>query len=253
MIRYKLITAFDGTNYSGWQIQPNNNTIQAELQRAFAIALNQKVHVTGCGRTDAGVHAKAHASHVTVDEEVDTGKLLYKLAALLPADIRVLSIELMTMDFHARYGAYSKTYHYHLHLSRHLSPFKRHYCHQVFADVNLDLMQKAAKMFEGEHDFTSFAHQASHGCAKYAPVKTIYKSQLIEADEGVIYEVQGSGFLHKMVRNMVGTLIDIGRGKIEFENLAKIMAAKDRRLAGKTAPPQGLFLVEVQYGSIGAR
>ncbi|MDN3505220.1 MAG: tRNA pseudouridine(38-40) synthase TruA [Rhabdochlamydiaceae bacterium] len=251
MIRYKLITVFDGTNYSGWQVQPNNNTIQAELQKAFAIALNQKVHVTGCGRTDAGVHAKGHVSHVTLDEKVDSGKLLYKLAGLLPSDIRVISLEEMSIDFHARYGAHSKTYHYHLHLSRHLSPFQRHYCHQVFADVDLDLMQKAASMFVGEHDFTSFAHQASQGCAKHAPVKTIYKSHFIEVEEGAIFEVQGSGFLHKMVRNMVGTLIDIGRGKIEFEKLSKIMEGKDRRLAGKTAPPQGLFLMEVQYGNPG--
>ena len=249
MQRYKLTTTFDGTQYVGWQVQPNGPTIQGELQKAFATILGYKVHVTGCGRTDSGVHAKGHIAHTTLDEPIDQGKILFKLAGILPKDIRVLSMEPVEMDFHARYGAKSKTYRYYMHLDRYLSPFKRHYCHHVHAPVDIELMRKGAEMFVGEHDFTSFAHQASHGCAKHAPVKKIFEAGIFEDGDGAYFQVKGSGFLHKMVRNMVGTLIDIGRKKIPLEELPRIMEAKDRRLAGKTAPAKGLFLIEVDYGS----
>ena len=248
MQRYKLVTTFDGTRYAGWQVQPNAPTVQGEIEKAFAILLGQKVHVSGCGRTDSGVHARAHVSHVTLDEPIDSGKMLFKLGGLLPNDIRVLSMEPVEMEFHARYGTKNKTYHYYLHTDRFLSPFKRHYCYHVRAELDVEKMKRGAKILEGEHDFTAFAHQASQGCAKTAPVKTIYRAQFIEEEGGLRFEVCGSGFLHKMVRNMVGTLVDIGRGKIALEDLEGILASKDRSKAGKTAPSQGLFLAEVIYG-----
>lgn len=247
MQRYKLITMFDGTQYSGWQVQPNHPTIQAQLQRAFAMILGYPVHVTGCGRTDAGVHAKAHVSHVTLNEEIDSLRVLFKLGGLLPKDIQVISIEKVGMDFHARYHARKKTYAYHLHLDRSISPFKRLYCHHVRAKLDLDRMQTAASYLVGTHDFTSFAHQARQGCARYAPVKTIYRAEFIQEEGGAVFEICGSGFLHKMVRNIVGTLIDVGKGKMTLTEFQELLTIKDRRKAGKTAPPQGLFLKEVLY------
>jgi tRNA pseudouridine38-40 synthase len=247
MQRYKMILAFDGTNFAGWQIQPGARTVQGELQKALATLLCQRIHVTGSSRTDSGVHAKSHVSHFTLDDKIDVVQLRYKLSHILPKDICLYSLEEVSMDFHARYKAVKKTYHYHMHLSPFLPPFQRLYTYHIKMPLNIEKMKEAAKIFEGEHNFSSFAHKADQGCAKSAPVKTIYRSEIIETEGGLCFIITGSGFLHKMVRNIVGTLIDVGRGKIPLEELKNILDAQDRRKAGKTAPPHGLFLYLVEY------
>ena len=247
MQRYKLTLAFDGTNFSGWQIQPGARTVQGEVQKALGTLYGVRIHVTGSSRTDSGVHARAHISHFTLDEKVDVVQLQYKLSHILPKDISLKSLEEVDMGFHARYRAVKKTYHYRMHLAPFLPPFERLYTYHIKMPLDVGKMEEAARIFEGEHDFSSFAHKATEGCAKTSPVKKIYRSQIVREEGGICFIIEGSGFLHKMVRNIVGTLIDVGRGKIPLEELKAILDCKDRRKAGKTAPPQGLFLNNVDY------
>lgn len=247
MPRYKMTIAFDGTDFAGWQWQPRSRTVQAELQKALSTLFGVRVPVSGSSRTDSGVHAKAHVSHFDLEESVNIPQLHYKLNHVLPKDISVISLEEVGEHFHARFSAIEKTYHYRIHLSPILPPFERLYTYHVKMPLDIQKMEEAARLFEGEHNFSSFAHKATKGCAKTSPVKRIYRSAIIKEGEGISFIITGSGFLHKMVRNIVGTLIDVGRGKISQNALSAIIDAKDRRKAGKTAPPHGLFLMDVKY------
>lgn len=245
---YKLLLAYDGTRYGGWQIQTNAASIQTLVENALSTALRTSASLTASGRTDAGVHALGQVCHFTYEHEVDLYRLLASLNGLLPLDIRVLNIEPAPGDFHARYSATSKVYHYHLHLDRVLDPFKRLYNFHVHHPVDLDLLKTAALGFVGTHDFTSFANEADQGSAAKNPIRTLYRLDVVEERGGVRLEFEGDGFLYKMVRNITGTLLDIADGKINLSALPGIFAAKNRCLAGKAAPPQGLFLVKVNYG-----
>ncbi|MGE0670815.1 MAG: tRNA pseudouridine(38-40) synthase TruA [Parachlamydiales bacterium] len=244
---YKLLIAYDGTHYSGWQVQSNGTSIQELIEKALSTALRAPTPIQGSGRTDAGVHAYGQTAHFTHEHPLDLYKLQGSLNGLLPHDIRICSIEEAPADFHARYSATGKIYHYYLHLDPILDPFFKQYRYHVPHRVDLSLLEKAAAQCVGTHDFTSFSHEAHSGSAAKNPVRTIHRLQIVPIPKGIRLEFEGDGFLYKMVRNLVGTLLDISYGKIPLKSLPEIFAAKDRRKAGRTAPPHGLFLIKVNY------
>jgi tRNA pseudouridine38-40 synthase len=247
MHKFKLIIAYDGTHYGGWQIQPNSTTIQELLQKALTTALRHEVHLVGSGRTDAGVHARAQVAHFTTDTSFDILTLLRSINGLLPPDIRVFHLEPTTDEFHARYSATGKIYHYHLHLERYHDPFKRLYSTHIRYPIDQELLKQAALLFLGTHDFTSFANEAHRGSAANNPIKTLRRLDILEEPGGIRLEFEGDGFLYKMVRNIVGTLLEVASHKRALEEIPKLFTEKNRTLADTAAPPQGLFLHKVLY------
>lgn len=247
---YKLIIAYDGTHYSGWQIQPNATSIQELIQRAIKTIIRQEVTLIGSGRTDSGVHALGQVAHFKCNADIDLHRFLASINGLLPRDIRVLEASTAPLEFHAQRSAARKTYHYHLCLNRIQNPFKRLYSWHLHEQIDLILLQNTAKLFVGTHDFTSFANEAHAGCAAHDPVRTIEQINLISEESGVCLEFTADGFLYKMVRNIVGTLVEVASGKFSKDDISKIFAAKDRRLAGRAAPPHGLFLMHVDYSNL---
>jgi tRNA pseudouridine38-40 synthase len=245
-LKYKLLIAYDGTRYSGWQIQPNAISIQALIQEALKVALRQDIFVTASGRTDAGVHARGQVAHFLAPP-ADLPLLYRSLNGILPPDIRILRIENVPHSFHARYSAVSKEYHYHIHLDWALDPFKRLYTYHHPYSLDLPLIQQASCHFLGTHDFTSFANEASKGSAAKNPVRTIKRLDIIPEPGGVRLEFEGDGFLYKMVRNITGTLLDVGRKKLSPDVIPALFDKKDRRQLSCAAPPQGLFLMKVNY------
>lgn len=241
-MRYKLTIAYDGTHYSGWQVQENAQSIQSLIQRALETVLRHPTDLTGSGRTDAGVHALGQTAHFDTEEKIDLGRLRLSLNALLPPDIRIFAIDPVTADFHARYSALSKIYHYNLHLDPVSDPLTRLYRHHVFGPFDLEKLKEGAQQFVGTHDFTSFANVKE---TEIDPIRTLMRLDLVEQPGGVRLEFEGDGFLYKMVRNITGTLLEIGAGKPR--DIGSILAARDRRQAGAAAPPRGLFLMEVRY------
>lgn len=246
-MRYQLTIAYDGTAYSGWQVQPNSQAIQPLIQNALATVLREPVKLTGSGRTDAGVHARGQTAHFDAQHPLDPSRLRISLNALLPTDIRILHINPAEPHFHARYDAISKIYHYHLHLDPVIDPFVRLYRHQVYGPCDLNRMREAIPHFLGTRDFLSFANEPNRGSASRGAIRTLFRLDLIEQKGGVRLEFEGDGFLYKMVRNITGVLLEIAAGKLAPEDIPEIFAAKDRRRAGAAAPPQGLFLMEVKY------
>lgn len=247
MPKYKLTIAYDGTHYSGWQVQTNAISIQSLVQKSLETALRSPIALTGSGRTDSGVHALCQVAHFSFPAPIDPFRLRASLNGLLPEDIRILEIEEAPEDFHARYSAVGKTYHYYIQIDGPLNPFRRLYSYKVFHPVDLALLKEAARLFIGTHDFSSFAHEADKGSASRDPVRTLTRLDVIEEAHGFRLEFEGNGFLHKMVRNITGTLLDISYGKISLDEIPAIFAAKDRSKAGRTAPPHGLFLAKVHF------
>ncbi|MCE5316402.1 MAG: tRNA pseudouridine(38-40) synthase TruA [Parachlamydia sp.] len=247
MPRYKMTIAYDGTRYCGWQIQPNGVSIQSKIQDALQVALKAPHSIVGSGRTDAGVHARGQVAHFSPHEEIDLYPLHAALNGLLPADIRIKSLEEADSSFHAQYSAISKTYHYHLFLDRVMDPFQRLYTYQVRRKIDLSLLQQAADCFVGTHDFTTFANEAHAGSASRDPIRTLKRLDLVPEEGGIRLELEADGFLYKMVRNIVGTMLEVASGKRYLPEIAQLFDKKDRRQAGKAVPPQGLFLIKVDY------
>ncbi len=243
-----MLIAYDGTHYGGWQVQPNSTSIQSLIQNALQVVLRKPTDLTGSGRTDAGVHALGQVAHFCADEKIEAARLVLSLNAILPRDIRIKSIENVDSKFHSRFSATGKVYHYHLHLDRVMDPFKRAYCLHVLEKIDLALIRQAAELFIGEKDFTSFANEAYKGSAAKCAIRTLRRLDIIDEPSGVRIELEADGFLYKMARNIVGTLLDIGAGRTKLSEVPEIFAAKDRKKAGFTAPAQGLFLVQVFYG-----
>ncbi len=246
-MKYKILIAYEGTQYGGWQIQPNSVSIQALIEQALCTVLREPLDLIGSGRTDAGVHALGQIAHFVSSSKIDCYKTLASLNGLLPSDIRIVSLEEAPDDFHARYSAKSKTYHYRLHLDPIPDPFKQRYAYHVPYPIDVALLKQAAQHFVGTHDFTSFANEPGRGAVAKDPIRTLYHLEIIEEPGGVRLVFQGEGFLYKMVRNIVGTLLDVCAGKIASDDIPSIIAAKDRRCAGRSAPPHGLYLFEVKY------
>lgn len=245
---YKLLIAYEGTAYNGWQIQSNAHSIQELIQHAIETIIREKITLIGSGRTDAGVHALGQMAHFKTDNEVNLSKLLRSLNGILPRDIRVLSAEPAAFDFHAQKDAVSKTYHYHLYLDAIQDPFHRLYSWHVYERrCDLDLLEKASQLFVGTHDFTSFANESHEGSAAINPIRTIYHLNIMEKTGGVTLAFNGNGFLYKMVRNIVGTIVEVSSHKRPLEDIPRLFSARDRRLAGQAAPAHGLFLMQVDY------
>jgi len=247
--RYKLIISYDGTCYCGWQVQAQETkkSIQHLIQNALQTVLRHPLDLTGSGRTDAGVHARGQTAHFDSNVPFEPKRWLLSFNALLPPDIRILTVEPVAAFFHARYSARAKVYHYHLHLNPISDPFSRFTSYQVLGRIDLDLLKRGAELFLGTHDFSSFANRKETGSAAHDAIRTLHRLDVVEQKNGVRLEFEGNGFLYKMVRNITGTLLEVAYGRMELEQIPQILTAKDRRQAGPAAPPQGLFLIEVLY------
>jgi len=247
MPKYKALISYDGSSFSGWQSQINSLSVQDLIEKALATILRVPMEIIGSGRTDAGVHALGQVGHFITEKEIETEKVLYSLNSLLPKEIRILDISEAPEDFHARYSATGKIYHYHLHLDPIMDPFKRKYALHLQHKLDIAELKAAASLFVGTHDFSSFANQQSQGSASLDAVRTLHRLDVIEQPGGIRLEFEGTGFLYKMVRNIVGTLLEVGGGKRLSHEIPYILSAKDRKKAGRAAEPHGLFLVKVFY------
>lgn len=247
MKKFKLTIAYDGTQYGGWQVQPNTVSIQELIEKALSTFLREPISIVGSGRTDAGVHAEGQTAHFTTTSSVDRKRLLLSVNALLPHDIRIMDAVEAPSEFHARFDAAGKIYHYRLHLVPVNDPFKRLYSYHIPYALDLDSLRKAVRHFIGTHDFSSFANEGDRGSAGKNPVRTLHRLDVVEEEGGIRLEFEGEGFLYKMVRNIVGALLDVARGKISEEEITAIFAARDRRVAPMAAPAHGLCLIKVLY------
>ncbi|MBQ4564275.1 MAG: tRNA pseudouridine(38-40) synthase TruA [Lachnospiraceae bacterium] len=243
MRRIKLIVAYDGTNYCGWQVQPGQRTIEGELNKALSELLKEEIHVIGASRTDAGVHGLGNIAVFDTDSRIPGEKFSHALNQRLPEDIVVNHSEEVDPDYHPRKCSSVKTYEYQIWNHPFPNPMNRRYSAFVYVPLDEKRMQQAADYLVGEHDFTSFCSVATQVESK---VRTIYSLKVSREGELITIRVQGNGFLYNMVRIIAGTLIKVGQGAIEPEQLPKILAAMDRQAAGPTAPPEGLTLVEIR-------
>ncbi|WP_320007089.1 tRNA pseudouridine(38-40) synthase TruA [Maridesulfovibrio sp.] len=250
MQRIKIKVAYDGTGFCGWQLQPGLRTVQGVLELAVERITGIPVRVHGSGRTDSGVHALGQVVHFDVEDVRATVPWQKALNSLLPDDVTVLDAELVSSEFHSRYSAKRKTYTYNLWLENSFFlPWRRHYVWKC-GPVDLASIDKAMQFFVGKHDFASFQNA---GTPVSSTVREIYYFKRYPGQSGqeIVLEVCGSGFLKQMVRNMVGCLVNIGRGKAEPETVRSLLERKDRTAAPATAPAQGLFMAGVEYGESG--
>lgn len=241
MHRIKLTIEYDGTEYNGWQFQKNQVTIQEEIERALSIIFNKDIRIVGAGRTDTGVHARNQTAHLEIPE-FDLDKLKHSLNGILKKDIRIKNIQNCVYDFHARFDAITR--HYCYQISLHPTATDRAFAWQIFFPINLALMQDGADLIAGTKNFKAFCKTKSevkHHLCDISKSHWSFKGNLL------IYEIAANRFLHGMVRAIVGTLVDLGRGHIDLGYLKKIIKKKDRILILNTAPAHGLFLENVIY------
>jgi tRNA pseudouridine38-40 synthase len=276
---WKLTIAYDGTDFQGWQVQPSHRTIQGELQSALERIVGESPLPQGSGRTDAGVHALAQVASFSLQARIPPANLLRALNRTLPGSIRIVTAEIVPDTFHARHSAVAKTYEYRVlpiepAAAQICPPFLSRYVYPYSWRIDLDLLEGAAQAVAGEHDFRGFAASdpdlatrssesigispietllsgSLAGLESRTTIRTIYWSEWHEqTTDGfrlLVYRVRGNGFLHHMVRNLVGTMLDVGRGYMNLDHIPSILAARDRKLAGPTAPARGLFLHSVEY------
>ena len=271
-MRYFVHFQYDGTNYHGWQIQPNGNTVQEELQKALSVILRQPMEVVGAGRTDTGVHARHMVAHFDFPEKTECPEklesqgslekleslaspekpasptfspvdLAYKLNRLLPRDISVLRIEQVADDMHARFSATSRKYHYYI--STRKDAFSRHYAWQIHWQLDFDKMNEAARMLIGEKDFASFCKVGSD--VKTTMCNLTHAQWVKDSDTNWHFEIAANRFLRNMVRAVVGTLVEVGRGRMTLEQFQTVLSQKSRSAAGESVPANGLFLEAVTY------
>jgi len=245
--RYKMILAYDGTNYAGWQIQPAARTIQGELEDALFRITGERERIHASGRTDAGVHAAGQVAHFDLLRPRDCRKLRSGLHALVDRDLRVTALETVDSEFHARLSALGKEYRYFVWNDDVVPPFHRHYRTRVAAPLDVDAMRRAADRLVGEHDFAAFSANPSrdvHGTVRHVRVVDVAR----DGDE-VCIRVEGNGFLYKMVRSLAGFLIRVGAHGLAPSRATDILASRVRTAVVPTAPPEGLFLWEVRYES----
>ncbi len=255
MHNLRLILSYDGAEFSGWQVQPGRTTVQGALASAIGRLSGENVLPQGSGRTDAGVHALAQVASFATASAIPTENWMNALNGILPASIRVLEVTEAAPEFHARKSARAKTYRYRIHRGAICPPFLARYVWHYPYPLEESAMVAAAGVVVGEHDFTSFAAVDPERVERMAGgenthttnVRTIFSSNWIREGEELIYTVRGSGFLHHMVRNLVGTFLLIGKGTVGRDNFVRILAARKRTAAGPTAPASGLYLVEVEY------
>jgi tRNA pseudouridine38-40 synthase len=247
MRRIKILVSYDGTDYHGWQVQPGLPTIQGVLEQVIAQIEGRSVPVAGSGRTDAGVHAIGQVAAFSIENPIPVDNLRRAVNRLLPRDIRVLSAEEAVLDFHPRFQAKRKTYEYRIFRGEICSPFERRYvCHHPYPLATEEMMA-AAPLLEGEHDFTAFAASDDRDELELSKVRTIFCSRLTLEGDRLIYRVTGSGFLKHMVRNIVGVLLEVGKGNLDRAGFLARLQPGCAIPAGPTAPARGLFLESVEY------
>lgn len=243
MQRYFIYLAYDGTNYHGWQIQPNGMSVQERLMTALSTFLRKEIDVVGAGRTDAGVHALRMVAHFDFEEELDTEQVAEKLNRMLPQDISVYEVRKVKSDAHARFDATARTYKYYITTRKH--PFDRFYRYRTYGMLNFEEMNKAARTLFEYTDFTSFSKL--HTDVKTNNCQVTY-AEWTQIDEATWeFTIRSDRFLRNMVRAIVGTLLEVGRGKMTVDGFRKVIEQKDRGKAGTSAPGHALFLVDVEY------
>ena len=244
MRNIKLIIEYDGKCYNGWQKQPDRLNIQGEIEKAIQSITGEEVELIGSGRTDAGVHALGQVANFKTNSKIPIEKMAMAINSQLKKSIVIKQAAEVDDRFHSRYTTKRKTYRYVINNSKCGTAIYRNleYCFPI--ELNIENMQKAAKKFEGEHDFKGFK---ASGTSSKNSVRTIYKAEVTRKDDKVIIELTGNGFLYNMVRIISGTLLEVGTGKIKPEEITDIINSKDRKRAGKTLPPHGLYLVKVEY------
>ena len=248
MRNLKLTVAYDGTDFAGWQIQPGAGTVQGTLASAVGRITGEKVLPQGSGRTDAGVHALAQVATFQTDSVIPAANFVIALNDLLPASIRVLSVEEVPADFHPRKSAEAKTYRYRIYREAICPPLLARYVWHYPYPLDENALRQAAPLVEGQYDFTSFAAvDPERGREGISNVRRIFSSHWRSESGELIYEVRGNGFLHHMVRNLVGTFLLVGKGTLKSADVTRILEAKERSAAGATAPASGLYLVNVEY------
>ena len=244
MRRIALIIEYDGTNYVGWQVQPNGIAVQQVIDDAFDKLIGERPVLHASGRTDSGVHARAQVAHFDTECRIPADKFCYALNTRLPDDIRIKASLEVPNDFHARFDVKEKHYVYTINNAPHASAFTRNTALHIHYPLDIERLNAAAKFFPGEHDFNAFK---SSGSAASSTVRTIYASEWEKDGDTLRYHVAGSGFLYNMVRIMVGTMIRVGQGFEEPDVIAEALSAADRSFAGDTAPAHGLMLYRVKY------
>jgi tRNA pseudouridine38-40 synthase len=282
---YRLDIAYDGSAFSGWQVQNNDPSIQGAIEVALQTITRQSVRIIGAGRTDAGVHAMGQVAHVRLSSPPLPETLRRALNGLLPPSVRILNVSIAPNGFHAQKSAIRKEYHYHICFGEVVLPFIRPYVWHnrrhlldskleerqnarsllkigaefvgedprpsvdtsYLKTIDLSLLEKAAKRFVGEHDFIAYANAPGRSCAKRTTVRSLYRLDVIRTDMGVRLEYEGNGFLYKMVRNITGMIVGVATGRRRLEEIDEVFLSKDRRRAEPAAPPQGLFLMRVWY------
>lgn len=245
MRNIKLTIEYDGKNFAGWQTQPGKVSIQGEILNAIKEVTGEVVELNASGRTDAGVHALGQIANFKTNTNIEISKIPYALNSKLPNSIVIKKAEEVEERFHSRYNCRGKTYRYIINNSEFPSALNRYREFHVPQQLDLAVMKEAIKLFEGTHDFKGF--KSSGGSPKKTTVRTLTKCELIQNEKNIIIELSGDGFLYNMVRIIAGTIVDVGLGKIKIEDMQKIIESGDRKLAGRTLPPHGLYLVEVRY------
>jgi tRNA pseudouridine38-40 synthase len=245
---FKLTVAYDGDGLVGWQRQATGTSIQGLLEEALGALEGRPVVVTGAGRTDAGVHARGQVAAVALDREIDISTLVRAVNARLPGAVRVVDASIVAASFHPRFDAVAKSYSYHIWNAEVLDPFVRRYVwHLPGPSLDADAMAASARLLEGRHDFAAFQAVGSETASTERDVFSSVMRRTPGSKAAFVYEIRGAGFLRHMVRTIVGTLVDVGRGRQPPAWVAEVLASRDRSRAGRTAPPEGLFLDSVEY------
>lgn len=247
MHKYILKISYDGSRYSGWQIQPNAPSIQEEIQKILFQVLAKPIQICGSGRTDGGVHALGQVAHFSVEDPVNIHKLFNALNGLLPWDIRIKNIKEVDTDFHARYSATGKIYHYHFWNDPVIDPMFFPYRLHLRNAFDVHRVQAALALFVGKKDFTTFANLRESHQVLQNPIRHLKRLDLVLQEGGFRLEFEGDGFLYKMVRNIVGILLEVGQGRRQIETIEDLFLQKDRKSIGSPAPARGLFLQQVLY------
>ena len=242
-MRYFIWFSYDGTRYHGWQVQPNGVTVQSELERCLSLLLRESVAVTGAGRTDAGVHARVMAAHFDTETAIDVAVLVKKLNGLLPYDISVSRVEPVAADMHARFSATSRTYHYYIHTRK--NPFIRQYSQELHYQLDFDRMNEAGQVLMEYEDFGAFCKAGSDVKTTICHVTHARWHQTSPTEW--YFEITANRFLRNMVRAVVGTLIEVGRGRMSMDEFRMVIEGKQRTMAGESMPAKALFLEEVVY------
>ena len=244
MRRIKLVVAYDGTEYCGFQVQNNGPTIEGELNKVLSELFKEDIRVIGASRTDSGVHAYCNVAVFDTEARMPAEKMVYAINQRLPEDIRVQESSEVAADFHPRHTDSRKTYEYRIYNAAVQNPMKRRYALWNYYKLDVEKMKEAAAYLVGEHDFKSFC---SADTQVESTVRTVYEVSVTQSGEDIVISVSGNGFLYNMVRIIAGTLLEVGKGRIEPNEMPRILEAKNRQASGPTAPPHGLTLVKYEF------